>query len=1044
MIGGKLKGYTIKYILALFFTLLCTITSEGQPEVFSFHKVTSRENLSSQSYNYYVFKDSRGFVWISSIDGLNRFDGYSVKQYLPKINDPHALADGNIQSMFFEDARGDLWFSTIEALHRYDRKNDIFEQIQLNGIRADEPKDYQVLYADQGKNELWVREGETLYIYPIDTPDQQRRIGGSYSFSLLSYIQRGEDPATFLLVLPDTSGVKIVTFDEYRQREVADFHYEKPIPGFLISTVFLDNSERMWVGGTNGLVYQDLKSDTYHLYNQFKGKPVTGVTGIVPYGVDGLLVTTRKTGMFIFDIKGKRFSRQIYSHEGGRTVPFLYPVERARLDSDGNLWLSAAGQGVFYSNLNKRKFKTYGTYELGYSDELNNVRSIAEDRSGNLWCLTRNGIFVLDKDGVLLPGYERYQGNGVLFSQGEPYFIYCDRSYRIWVCSQKGLFVLSSPGGAFQQIAHPTWMGLPGFIFIDQLDDGRLLVSSLTNGVFEVVEENHHFRLESIPETSDADVEYTRIYQGSSGQLFFCQNNSNIQTFRANGKGWRRESQAEFKPMVNGILDDPYRNKRWVASSAGLFYSDLDADTLHLIQDTLFPNLPINGFLIDDNRYLWLATNHGLIRYAPDKEEKRMYTPSDGLQAWEFNFWAALKTKSGRLIFGGVNGVNIISPGQIEDLKVISHPVLTEILVNNLPVEDKACFLTGAKNISEFKGISLKYYENSLSFRFAALEYSDPSFVQYRYRLEELEDDWGLSGPENFVRYPNLNPGHYILSVDASNSDGAWLGQPARIEIEISPPWYKTRLFRVSMVVAGLIILYLFYRARINQIRKEAEFRQREAEVKQKVAETETAILRLQMNPHFIFNSMNSINAYILNRDINTASDYLGRFAVLMRMILNLAAKPFISISEEMEFIKRYLQSEAMRFENKLTYQFEVDDQIDPDDVIVPTMILQPFVENAIWHGLSRKKGGGQILIRIKKEGQFLVCMIEDNGVGRAEAAKAGARPGHESKALSITMRRLELLEKQEGEKASCEIIDLTDPSGRPAGTRVVLRLPIL
>ncbi len=223
----------------------------------------------------------------------------------------------------------------------------------------------------------------------------------------------------------------------------------------------------------------------------------------------------------------------------------------------------------------------------------------------------------------------------------------------------------------------------------------------------------------------------------------------------------------------------------------------------------------------------------------------------------------------------------------------------------------------------------------------------------------------------------------------------------------------------------------------------EAEFKQKEAEYKQLAAETETAVLRLQMNPHFIFNSMNSIRSYILSKDIDSANAYLGRFARLMRTILNHAAKPRIVVADEIEFLEQYIKTEAMRFEQKFEYKIEVDDAIDPDEVLVPTMILQPFVENAIWHGLSSKQGQGKLYIGFKKSGDSLVCSVEDNGKGRGTAVK-GKDANHESKALKIIERRLQLLENQTGKKSSFDIIDMYNKEGIPKGTRIEIRIPYL
>jgi len=243
--------------------------------------------------------------------------------------------------------------------------------------------------------------------------------------------------------------------------------------------------------------------------------------------------------------------------------------------------------------------------------------------------------------------------------------------------------------------------------------------------------------------------------------------------------------------------------------------------------------------------------------------------------------------------------------------------------------------------------------------------------------------------------------------------------------------------------IAGIV--YLIYRNRVQQIQKEADFKRKEAEYKQLAAETETAVLRLQMNPHFIFNSMNSISSYLLQKDIETANDYLGRFAKLMRKILIVAEEPYLPLYDEIELLEQYMQAEAMRFEEKFQYQFIVADEIDTDEVLIPTMILQPFVENAIWHGISNKKGKGNIEIGFKLEPEKLICSISDNGIGR-KAASQNPNGSHESKAISITQRRLNLLvsEHNLAFQPSLAIEDLVNPQNQPIGTTVILTLPLI
>lgn len=199
------------------------------------------------------------------------------------------------------------------------------------------------------------------------------------------------------------------------------------------------------------------------------------------------------------------------------------------------------------------------------------------------------------------------------------------------------------------------------------------------------------------------------------------------------------------------------------------------------------------------------------------------------------------------------------------------------------------------------------------------------------------------------------------------------------------------------------------------------------------------------MNPHFIFNSMNSISSYLLQKDIETANDYLGRFARLMRKILLVAEQPYLTLYEEIALLEQYMQAEAMRFEDKFQYTFDVSEGIDTDDILIPTMILQPFVENAIWHGIANKGKKGKITITFQQQEDRLICAITDNGIGRKMASQNRAAD-HESKAISITQRRLELLANKPSVtfQPSLEIIDLKDNQNQPIGTKVLLQLPLI
>jgi sensor histidine kinase YesM len=217
-------------------------------------------------------------------------------------------------------------------------------------------------------------------------------------------------------------------------------------------------------------------------------------------------------------------------------------------------------------------------------------------------------------------------------------------------------------------------------------------------------------------------------------------------------------------------------------------------------------------------------------------------------------------------------------------------------------------------------------------------------------------------------------------------------------------------------------------------------------QTKQKQAEIEMKALRAQMNPHFIFNSLNSINKYILKSDHINASRYLTRFAKLIRLILDNSNSKEVALSDELEALKLYIEMESLRFTNKFTYEITVDENVSTDTLQVPPLIIQPYVENAIWHGLLHKEADGRLSVSVKKTNDnMLQCTIEDNGIGRSKAIEMKSKSANANKSLGmkLTEERISMLNQYTSLNASIAIIDLTNSTGEALGTKVILKIPI-
>jgi tetratricopeptide (TPR) repeat protein len=234
-----------------------------------------------------------------------------------------------------------------------------------------------------------------------------------------------------------------------------------------------------------------------------------------------------------------------------------------------------------------------------------------------------------------------------------------------------------------------------------------------------------------------------------------------------------------------------------------------------------------------------------------------------------------------------------------------------------------------------------------------------------------------------------------------------------------------------AILLLGAFTTFIFYKRR-----RDAEDQKNEAVFKAEVAETEMKALRSQMNPHFIFNSLNSISDYISKNNLKAADNYLTKFAKVMRLILENSEKKQVSLSDDLKGLELYMQLEALRLNNKFTYEITVDKNIDQENTMVPPLILQPFVENSIWHGLSKKQGAGKILIDIKREDQMLNCIVEDNGLGRNQPKVSSANEGNKSLGMKITKARIDIINKIKNSKAAVELSDLAE------GLKVEVRLP--
>jgi hypothetical protein len=449
----------------------------------------------------------------------------------------------------------------------------------------------------------------------------------------------------------------------------------------------------------------------------------------------------------------------------------------------------------------------------------------------------------------------------------------------------------------------------------------------------------------------------------------------------------------------------------------------------------------VYGIVPQNDTNFWISTNFGLSNFQWNantfsKNEPisiNHYDDKNGLQGNEFNTNSYLKLNDGSIAFGGIDGVNLFKGEDIIKSKETLPVIISEFIVfNGKKIDD---------TLSAYKQqYDLTYKENNFSIAYNTLGFTVPSKTNYYYRMIGYNDQWLFAGNRTYVSYTNLSSGDYIFEVKACNYDGYCSETATQLKIHIQTPFFRTWFFYTLLGILTLFIFYKIYTNRINLVKKEEELK---LDIATQISELKMKALRAQINPHFLFNSLNSINSFILKNENKLASKYIVKFSKLVRNILSNSSVTELSLDEELNTITLYLEIESMRFDNQFSHEIQVDKIVELNNIKIPSLLLQPYIENAIWHGLLHKVGSKKIIIRITQlEIEILKIEIEDNGIGRDESIKLNKTHSEKSKGMEIDEERLQLFDKNT-KQVKLQVVDLMDINKKPIGTRIEIKLPI-
>ncbi len=458
----------------------------------------------------------------------------------------------------------------------------------------------------------------------------------------------------------------------------------------------------------------------------------------------------------------------------------------------------------------------------------------------------------------------------------------------------------------------------------------------------------------------------------------------------------------------------------WIGSYNGLikYNTKTKLAKTYLQQDGLFNDF-IVGLTLSKTNMLWMVTASSISCLDTKTDAIKNFYKKTGLSGGNAYGEKINIDDNDNIVFGIRNYIGFINKEILDEVEQPKKSIITALLINN---KDTLWQLNNNE-----KYISLPSTQNSISIHFAMENTEENNTYFYK-----LNNEW-RSTTSGQIDLAGLAPGTYIIHVANQPKDNA---VNDFITITIRQPFYNTWWFIAVCAISIGGILYAFFKAKANSIRKQALLQKT---YNQKLVESEMQTLRSQMNPHFMFNTLNSINSYIIQHKTDLASAFLTTFSKLMRSILDLSKHETVALSKEIAALKMYIELEALRLENKFDYSIRIDQQIDEESTTIPSLIIQPFVENAIWHGLHSKSTQGTIFINVTETAeQQLVITIEDDGIGRkASAAMKNNQVTHTSHGIDITINRVKLLNNNN----SVTFTDLYDEHNIAAGTRVTIIL---
>ena len=843
----------------------------------------------SQSTVYSIGQDKFGFIWIGTADGLNRFDGYSLKKYYFDAEKPNSLSSSRIYNLLI-DNDGTLWVATLGGgLNQYRYQTDDFiayryDPGNINSISNDV---VMSLFEDKAGN-IWVGTAENgLNCFDKKNKRFKRLIHDPQNNNSLAY-------KTVISIAPDKKGNLWLALNEagldcYNPAKDIFIHYKSnpqnknSLSSDRVNHVFVDSYGKIWVSTDFGLNVLDPSTNqitrifsspdnpnslrSNEIYCVFEDQNQNIWIGT--YG--GLAMLTKENRK---SLKFKNYFNNPLDIESlsNDLVRCLFQ------DRSGMIWVGTFSSGADRFEPQGGKFNTYRN-EPGnpYSLNHNIVRCFAEDNEGYIWIGTYSGglnrLNPKTREFEVISRFidDQKQLNLVFINS-----MCIDKNQNLWMITWgDGLYRYNYKTGKSKHYTNdpknPNSIGNNYIRSIIQDSQENLWIATSGGGLnfFDIKKEKFiHFKNDKNDPNTISDNRVMGLLEDSKGNIWIGSSNGGLNRYVKDRNSFihykhdRQNPKTISSNRVYCIYESKKDNSFWVGTGNGLNkFNPPDSSFIHFTKKDGLPSDLILGILEDNDGFLWISTSDGLCKFDPIRGKVlKNYDEHDGLQSNEFNEGAYFKDKSGKLYFGGIKGFSVFNPSEINDnpIKPPTYLVDFQLFNKSVPIDSGNIL---HKNIILTDQLDLEYSHSVFSFEFAALNFINPGKNQYLYKMDGFDQDWILTDAKRrFVTYTNLDPGTYTFMIKASNNDGIWNEKSRNIKIIIHPPFYKTLLFKISI---ALFLILSVYGVFIYRVRK---FRMQKAILEQAVKEKTVEVMAQKEALQVINSELSSSNNELLKQ----------------------------------------------------------------------------------------------------------------------------------------------------------------------------------